>query len=390
KPAPKVVIAIAAVIVALLASVTMILVSKNSGPESVPRSGPLIVDSEPRGARVMFEGFGAEKLNDIYGGARTPFTVDGGIPVGPTFEAVFVRDGFAKAKVDVPPVVADEVPPALFAELVPDTEANKAVLSFVSDPPGADIYVGGHKLEKKTPLEEHSVAARQLQRIEFRKEGYLSFVDSHYLEPGQRMVIDASLKPKEPEEPTGEDSTTENGTAVANTTAENPDPDEPTEPALVPEPEIRTRTKSPSPPPRRRPSKGYVRVDAPIPMKVYAGGKLIGQTPLRRESLPTGSVRLRLESPSEGFYLTRRVRIRSGETAELDLALRKGTVALQATPWARVRRGNKAPVQTPTQLTVYEGDYRLRFECPDGSTRTKIAKVTPGKTTGIPVDCRSN
>ncbi|MEO0814408.1 MAG: PEGA domain-containing protein, partial [Myxococcota bacterium] len=197
-------------------------------------------------------------------------------------------------------------------------------------------------------------------------------------------------KPKEPEEPTGEDSTTENGTAVANTTAENPDPDEPTEPALVPEPEIRTRTKSPSPPPRRRPSKGYVRVDAPIPMKVYAGGKLIGQTPLRRESLPTGSVRLRLESPSEGFYLTRRVRIRSGETAELDLALRKGTVALQATPWARVRRGNKAPVQTPTQLTVYEGDYRLRFECPDGSTRTKIAKVTPGKTTGIPVDCRSN
>lgn len=381
RPSPLVVLSIAAVIIALIVSVTMVLVSQRSGPESVPRSGPLIVDSEPRGARVLFQGYGSQELNDAYGGARTPFTIDEGIAVGAILQAEFIRDGFATSTVEVPQVTEGEVPPALFAELVPDTEANKAVLSFSSEPSGADVYVGGHKLEGTTPLEERKVTARQLHRIEIRLEGYAPHVESVYVEPGGRELISAYLRPKDEETP--------------NAGATDAPPEE--EPELVAEPEpsepeepTQTRSNGRAPPPRRR-AKGFLKVDAPIPMKVYAGGRLLGQTPLRRESLPTGSARLRFESPSEGFFLTRRVRIRSGETAELALELQKGNVAVQATPWARVRRGSKAPVETPTRLTgLFEGEYRLRFECPDGSTRTEIARVSPGNTSTLSVDCRSN
>ena len=83
--------------------------------------------------------------------------------------------------------------------------------------------------------------------------------------------------------------------------------------------------------------------------------------------------------------------MRSGETVALDLELQRGSLALQATPWARVRRGSQAPVETPTRISgLFEGEYRLRFECPDGSIRTEIARVAPGKTSNLSVDCRSN
>ncbi|MEO1175163.1 MAG: hypothetical protein AAFX94_24370, partial [Myxococcota bacterium] len=160
RPSPVVVASIAGVIIALIVLVTVVIVSGRDGPDSVPHSGPLIVDSEPRGAKVLFQGFGSQPLNDRYAGETTPFTINEGVPVGPIMQAEFIREGFSRAKVDLPRVVADEVPPALFAELVPDTETNKATLSFTSEPLGANVYVGGRRLDGTTPIEEYRITSR--------------------------------------------------------------------------------------------------------------------------------------------------------------------------------------------------------------------------------------
>ncbi|MEM6733896.1 MAG: PEGA domain-containing protein, partial [Myxococcota bacterium] len=355
RPSPVIVFSIFAVIIALVISVTMVLVSQRGGPETVPRSGPLIVDSEPRGARVIFRGYGSRELNDRYGGAKTPFTVDEGIPVGAILRADFVREGYAKSEVELPQVVQDEVPPALFAELVPDTEANKAVLSFTSDPKGAEVYLGGNKLEGVTPIEEVRVVARQLHRIEVRLDGYDPHVESVYLEPGGREMVSAYLRPEDEELSDNEDETDE------PELLEEPEDrviEERATIAQVPRSDKRNRAK-------KRNGKGFLKLDAPLQLEVWTRGKLLGKTPLRREALPTGQNRLRLESRAEGLVLNRRVKIASGDTKEMELELRKGNVAVQAIPWANVKRGTQAPVQTPTRLTgLFEGEYRLRFECP--------------------------
>lgn len=382
RPSPAIVASIAGGILGLIILITVVMVSQRGGPDAVPHSGPLIVDSEPRGAKVLFTGYGSEPMNSRYAGETTPFTINEGVPVGPIIQAEFVREGFARSKVDLPQVVADEVPPALFAELVPDTETNKATLSFTSDPVGASVYVDGRELEGITPIEEHRIPARQLKRVEVRMAGYQPFVKSVYAEPGSREVISAYLQKIQDD----------------NTLTDSPEPVEPDgqpdrgvtpeEPA-PPKPVIDKPVATPRAPVKKK--KGYLKIDAPIALKVYSSGRLIGETPLRREALPPGTNRIRLESPSEGFVITRKVRIRSGETTALTIDTAKGNLSLQANPWARVRRGDKKAVETPTRLSgLITGEYRLRFECPSGQTKTKIATVRAGNTSTLKVDCREN
>ena len=380
RPSPWSVVSFSGVIVALIAAVTLVMISR-SGSEAVPHSGPLAIDSEPRGARVLFKGYGSDVLNERYSGAETPYTISEGIPVGSILRGEFVREGYSRVEVDIPAVSDDVTPPPLFAELVADTEPNKAVLSFTSDPVGAEVYVGGNKIEGTTPIEEVQVTARQLHRIEVRLADHHPHVESVYVEPGGREMITAYLRALDGfEDPTAEPDGQEQDA--------DPNLDDPATPEDGVE-EVEPAKPQRAAAPKRR-SRGYLRVDAPIPLKVYAGGKLVGKTPIKREAIAAGSTRIRLESATEGLVLNRRVRIRSGEITELKLDLKRGNVALQASPWARVKRGKQQPVETPTRLTgLLEGDYRLRFECPDGTTQTKTATVRPGGTATLRVDCRA-
>lgn len=368
RPSAFIAIVLAGVIMSLVISVTLVLISKRNGPEDVPRSGPLVVDSEPRGARVIFSGLTSAELNERYGGYRTPFNIDEGIAVGAILRAEFVKDGFSKKIIDLPSVSEARVPPVLFAELVPDTKANRAVLMLTTTPPGADLYLSGNPVDGKTPLEEVEIPARELVRIEVRMQGYEPASDSVFAAPGDRVVKSYSLTPKE-------------GSVGEKAVTPEPTPDEHPEPKDPPEgKKHRTVAK-----------KGYLSVNAPLNLRIYLGNRSIGQAPTKRIALPVGTHRIRLENPSEGLVLSRRIRIKPGQTESIDLRLEKGNLAVQASPWANVTRGKQSVVQTPSRWSgLYEGDYRLRFECPDGKTFTKTVEVKGGSTGTAKVDCRAN
>ena len=101
-----------------------------------------------------------------------------------------------------------------------------------------------------------------------------------------------------------------------------------------------------------------------------------------------GVHRLTLDHPSDGFRQERKVKVSAGQHASVDVTLAKGQLSLQALPWAFVRVGELAKVETPRQLSVYEGDYKLVFECPDGKTKTQAVSVEAGETAYVAVNCR--
>jgi hypothetical protein len=53
-----------------------------------------------------------------------------------------------------------------------------------------------------------------------------------------------------------------------------------------------------------------------------------------------------------------------------------------------VRLGKLAPAETPVRLQVYEGEYTIHFECPDGKRKKETARVFAGQTASVSVSCR--
>ncbi len=337
-----------------------------SGPEEQPRSGQLIVESEPRGARVVFLGPGAAELNERYDGRgyRTPFTISEGVPVASGLRARFLKDGFEVVERELPALKEGVVPEPLFAELtLVDEKAQAGSLILLSTPSGADVYLDGNKVEGKTPLADIRVRGGETHKVEYHLQGYEARSETVYVEPGSRRFIEMALfASKKKAESKAEES------------------------AAAPSSELADKRRSDN----ARPAGGraYITVTSPLKLRVSVGGRFVGETPLRRLAVEPGLQRISLASPSEGFSTRRKVRLAAGRTETIDVKPQKGNLALNATPWAWVRLGKASPSETPVRLQVYEGDYEVTFECPDGRKKVEHAHVNADQTSSVSVSCR--
>ncbi|HSI06276.1 MAG TPA: serine/threonine-protein kinase [Myxococcota bacterium] len=394
-------IAMVVLVFGIAAAIVLVYASHRRSPGELPRSGPLAIDSEPRGARIIFYGLGADMLNARYDGARTPFTVSEGIPVEAMLEAEFVKDGYVIVKQTLPKVEEEVVPEPLFAELTAEAGTEKATLVIMTTPPGAELWVDGEK-RGTTPVTDVRVDGSMQHKVELKLAGHTTRTDQLYVEPGERRFFEATLE------------------KVAAAGALSPAPTAPpplvapkagASPAPLPRSEARTPDKSDRPALVNKPSptlsretrdedevdglkapkvagKGYVSIDSSVPLKVYIGERLLGDTPLKRVALDVGEQKVRLVNDREGISMTRKIRVGNGSIENIDIKLRRGSLAVNATPWAWVRIGSRQPVETPLRLDVYEGDYTVRFECPDGKQMKDTAHVVAGKTATLSASCR--
>jgi len=225
-------------------------------------------------------------------------------------------------------------------------------LTLLSTPPGATITINDELLPHTTPLTDHVLEAPRRYVIKVSQQGHLPQTRALRVNPGTAQVLEFSLTPHPPKKP-------------------------------------KPRPKKPAVAPPKRPAYGKLSLSSSIPLTVRVDGKLRGPTPLSALSLPVGEHIVELTSPLHGGTITKRLSITRGQTLAEHIVPKKGTLSVNAQPWARIRiQPSPKTTETPTQLKLFEGRYSLVFICPNGAERATDALVIAGQTETVVMDCR--
>jgi hypothetical protein len=131
---------------------------------------------------------------------------------------------------------------------------------------------------------------------------------------------------------------------------------------------------------------GTVTVRAPFDMEVYEGGTLLGMSG-RRLTLQPGPHLLEIVSQTLAFRTEARVDVVAGQHSRVPVVLPKGTVHLNATPWAEVWVDGAKVGETPIgNLSLTIGPHEIVFKHPELGEQAHAATVTAAAPLRLSVD----
>ena len=168
---------------------------------------------------------------------------------------------------------------------------------------------------------------------------------------------------------------------------------EPASAPIAPVEPAATATPAPvvaPPPPPPAMVAGMLAVDAPVAMRVFAKGKLIGTTEADTIMLPVGTHELALENEATGYRATRTVSVQAGRTTTVKLEPPSGTVHVNAVPWAEVWIDNRRVGETPIgNLQAPVGQREVVFRHPELGERRATVLVTLKGPARVSMDMRA-
>jgi hypothetical protein len=125
------------------------------------------------------------------------------------------------------------------------------------------------------------------------------------------------------------------------------------------------------------PAAGWLSIDAPLEVQLYEGEALLGTSRTDRIMLPAGRHVLTLASDAIGFREARTVQVPAGRTAAVNVTFPKGSMDINATPWAEVFVDGEKVGETPLAgVPVSAGRHSVRFRHPTLGERTLECLVT--------------
>jgi hypothetical protein len=127
--------------------------------------------------------------------------------------------------------------------------------------------------------------------------------------------------------------------------------------------------------PTEGPISGWISVKAPFTIEIREEGQLLGTSEMDRLMLAAGRHNLELVNAALGFREPRVVQVLPGKLAALTVDLPKGSVNLNASPWAEVWIDGRRVGETPIgNLEVPIGPHEVVFRHPQfGEKRHAIA-----------------
>jgi serine/threonine protein kinase len=143
--------------------------------------------------------------------------------------------------------------------------------------------------------------------------------------------------------------------------------------------------------PEGAPVSGWVAVSSPTVVQMFEGGRLLGSSQSDRLMVSAGRHEIELVADQLGYHVTRTVQVSPGKVTPIKLELPKGTIALNATPWAEVWVDGDKIGDTPIgnyQLTL--GPHDFVFRHPDLGEQRHTAVVTLKTPARLSVDMRKN
>jgi hypothetical protein len=134
---------------------------------------------------------------------------------------------------------------------------------------------------------------------------------------------------------------------------------------------------------------GMLTVAAPVPLRLYEKGRLVGTTEAESTMLPQGTHQLEFVNEAVGFLARRTVTIRPGATSSLKLDAPPGTLHINAVPWAEVWIDGERVGDTPIgNLQAKIGTREIVFRHPELGERRTTATVTLKEPVRISMDLR--
>jgi hypothetical protein len=134
---------------------------------------------------------------------------------------------------------------------------------------------------------------------------------------------------------------------------------------------------------------GWLEVSSPIALQLREGDRVIGTTDAQRVMLPSGERDIVLVNESLGYVEQRRVMIAGGKTARVVIELPKGTLSVNAQPWAEVWLDGRSLGQTPIgNINTPIGSHDLVFRHPQLGERHETIVVDLKQRARIAVDMR--
>ena len=132
---------------------------------------------------------------------------------------------------------------------------------------------------------------------------------------------------------------------------------------------------------------GWLSVTAPLVVDLHENGRLLGNSGIDKIMLPAGRHEIELVNEHVGFRETRTVQVSPGRTAAITVTLPKGTVSLNAIPWASVSIDGESIGDTPIgnfPLTV--GPHEVVFRNAELGEQRRIITVTTRTPVRLSVD----
>lgn len=138
------------------------------------------------------------------------------------------------------------------------------------------------------------------------------------------------------------------------------------------------------------PVAGWIGVTGRFDVQVFEGGKLLGSSESDRIMVVAGRHDLEFVNEALGYHGARTVHVAAGKVAAVVLDAPKGTIALNAVPWAEVVIDGEKAGETPlgnVSLTI--GSHEILFRHPElGEQRRQVA-ITLKAPARLSVDLRS-
>jgi hypothetical protein len=130
-------------------------------------------------------------------------------------------------------------------------------------------------------------------------------------------------------------------------------------------------------------------VTTPRTVQLFEDGRLLGSSDTERLMVPTGTHRLEIVNEALGYRDTRTVTVTAGKVSPINVDFPKGTIALNAVPWADVWIDGEKVGETPIgNLSVTIGSHEIIFRHPELGEQRHVATVTLNGPARLSVDMR--
>ena len=141
--------------------------------------------------------------------------------------------------------------------------------------------------------------------------------------------------------------------------------------------------------PQGVPVSGWVSVNSPIEMQLFEDGRLVGSSRSDRIMMSVGDHSLQLVNDTLGYRQSRTVQVSPGRVTPMRIDIPKGSVALNAAPWAEVWVDGDRLGETPIgNVSLPIGDHNVLFRHPDLGEQRHTVTVTLNGPARLSVDMR--
>jgi hypothetical protein len=125
------------------------------------------------------------------------------------------------------------------------------------------------------------------------------------------------------------------------------------------------------------PLSGWVSIAAPVAVQLFENGRLLGTSASDQIMVSAGRHEFELVNEALGYRVSRPVQVSPGRVASISLELPKGTLSLQAVPWAEIWIDGEKAGDTPIgNLSLTIGQHDVVFRHPELGEQHHTVMVT--------------